>query len=316
MISAEYTVFSFIKIKTLISPHLSWEQENTMSTIWEQVTAGAKLISLPDIYLRLRAVLDDPDFSISDVSDVIGRDPGMTTRLLRLVNSSFFGLAAKIETVNRATSLLGTQQVHDLVLATAVTETFDGMSSEVMDMHRFWRRSIHCGVLSRLLAGKCNVLDSERLFVAGLLRDIGHLVMYQTVPELSVQAMEQSAKTGQALFKVEQEIIGLDYARVGGVLMRQWDLPKSLTQATEFHVEPGRAGENALETAIVHLAALMVESRESAESPEIWQSRVDDAAWSITSLSVQQCADCLHDADAEVDQVVQLIFPEKSRAVR
>ena len=168
-----------------------------MSTIWEQVTAGAKLISLPDIYLRLRSVLDDPDFSMSEVADVISRDPGMTARLLRLVNSAYFGLAAKIETVTRATSLLGTQQVHDLVLATSVADTFEGMSSEVMDMQRFWRRSIHCGILSRQLANKCNVLDSERLFVAGLLRDIGHLVMYQTIPLQSQQAMEQSARTAR-----------------------------------------------------------------------------------------------------------------------
>jgi HD-like signal output (HDOD) protein len=286
-----------------------------MSTIWEQVTAGAKLISLPDIYLRLRSVLDDPEFSMSDVANVISQDPGMTTRLLRLVNSAFFGLAAKIETVTRATSLLGTQQVHDLVLATSVTETFAGMSSEIMDMQRFWRRSIHCGILSRLLANRCNVLDSERLFVAGLLRDIGHLIMYQTVPELSQQAMEKALATGQPLFKVEQAIIGLDYARVGAALMRQWDLPKSLVQATEFHVEPGRTGENALETAIVHLAALMVESTDADEDPEIWQGRVNEAAWKTTRLSLQQCIDCLAEADGQVDQVVQLLFPERKKAV-
>ncbi|MCB1880246.1 MAG: HDOD domain-containing protein [Gammaproteobacteria bacterium] len=286
-----------------------------MSTIWEQVTAGAKLISLPDIYLRLRAVLDDPDFSMSDVSDVICRDPGMTARLLRLVNSAFFGLAAKIETVTRATSLLGTQQVHDLILATSVAETFDGMSSEVMDMHRFWRRSIHCGVLSRLLANKCNVLDSERLFVAGLLRDIGHLVMYQTIPDLSRQAMEQSAATSQPLFKIEREIIGLDYARVGGALMRQWDLPKSLTQAAEFHVEPGRAVENALETAIVHLAALVAESCDAGEAPDSWQARIDEAAWQLAGLSLAQCSECQIEADGQIEQVMQLIFPEQKRAV-
>jgi len=286
-----------------------------MSTIWEQVTAGAKLISLPDIYLRLRDVLDDPEFSMSDVADVIGRDPGMTTRLLRLVNSAFFGLASKIETVTRATSLLGTQQVHDLVLATSVTETFDGISSDVMDMSRYWRRSVHCGVLSRLLANKCNVLDSERLFVAGMLRDIGHLIMYQTVPELSLQAMEQASETGQPLFKVEQEVIGLNYARVGGALMRQWDLPRSLTQATEFHVEPGRTEENALETAIVHLAALMAESADAGEGPEIWSERVDQVAWQTTSLTLSQCIECMSEADGQIDQVVQLIFPAQNRAV-
>ncbi|MCP5417971.1 MAG: HDOD domain-containing protein [Chromatiaceae bacterium] len=286
-----------------------------MSTIWEQVTAGAKLLSLPDIYIRLRAVLDDPDFSMADVARVVGQDPGMTTRLLRLVNSSYFGLAAKIETVNRAINLLGTQQVHDLVLATSVTDTFAGMSSDVMDMYRYWRRSVHCGVLSRSLAAKCNVLDSERLFVAGLLRDIGHLVMYQTVPALSLKAMELAAKTGRPLFKVEQEVIGLDYARVGGTLMRQWNLPKSLTQATEFHVEPARASDNALETAIVHLAALMVESRDSAESPENWGGRVDHVVWSVTGLTPQQCIESLKETDQDIDRVVQLIFPDKIRAV-
>ena len=285
-----------------------------MSTIWEQVTAGAKLISLPDIYFRLRAVLDDPDFSMSDVSDVISRDPGMTARILRLVNSAFFGLAAKIETVSRATSLLGTQQVHDLVLATSVTKTFDGMSSEIMDMHRFWRRSIHCGVLSRLLANKCNVLDSERLFVAGLLRDVGHLIMYQTIPEPARQAIERSEATGQPLYKVEREIIGLDYARVGGALMRQWDLPRSLVQATEYHVEPGRSGENALETAIVHLAALIAESADAGEGPEGWQGRVDEVAWQTTGLSMQQCIDCMAEADGLINQVMHLLFPERNRA--
>jgi len=286
-----------------------------MSIIWERATAGAKLVSLPDIYLRLRSVLDDPEFSMSDVADVISRDPGMTARLLRLVNSAFFGLTAKIETVTRATSLLGTQQVHDLVLATSVAETFDGMSSEVMEMHRFWRRSVHCGILSRLLANKCNVLDSERLFVAGLLRDIGHLIMYQTLPELSQKALMQAEKTGQPLFKAEQEIIGLDYARVGGALMRQWDLPRSLAQATEFHVEPGRAGENALETAIVHLAGLICESLGAGESPQAWQKRVDEAAWQTTRLTIRQCNDCIAEADVQIDQVMQLFFPNRSRAV-
>lgn len=284
-----------------------------MSTIWEQVTGSARLISLPDIYLRLRAVLDDPEFSMSDVADVISQDPGMAARLLRLVNSAFLGLTTKIETVTRATSLLGTQQVHDLVLATSVADTFDGMSSKVMDMHRFWRRSVHCGVLSRLLANECNVLDSERLFVAGLLRDIGHLIMYQTIPELCQQAIERARGNGNPLFKVEQEIIGLDYARVGGALMRQWDLPKSLTQATEFHVEPGRCTESTLEASIVHLAALMVESTDLAESPDSWQSRVDAAAWQTTRLSVRQCMECLKEASVEIEQVVQLLFPDRKR---
>jgi len=182
------------------------------------------------------------------------------------------------------------------VLATSVADTFAGMSSDIMDMQTYWQRSIHCGVLARSLALECNVLDSERLFVAGMLRDIGHLIMYQSIPDLAQQAMASAAETGQPLFRVEQELIGLDYARVGGTLMRQWTLPESLRESTEFHVEPGRARDYPLETGIVHLAALMTEALDSDQGPDVWQTRVDVAAWHATGLSQQQCIAALSEA--------------------
>ncbi len=286
-----------------------------MADHWNHVLADAKLVSLPDVYLRLKTVLDDPDFTMGDVAAVIDKDPGMTVRLLRMVNSAYFGLAAKIETVSRAVGMLGTQQVHDLVLATSVTETFEGMSSEVMDVHRFWRGSVYCGVVARLLAYECNVLDSERMFVAGLLRDIGHLIMYQSIPDLSQQAMERAVETGAPIHKVEQELIGFDYAQIGGLLMSQWGLPESLQESTKLHVDPGEAEEFPLATGIVHLASLMAESAMADEGPEVWQSRVDVTAWHATDLSLQQCVACREEAERQVDQVLRLIIPQDQRAV-
>ena len=95
-----------------------------MSTIWEQISAHAKLVSLPEIYLRLRDVLDDPDSNLADVADVVGNDPAMTAHVLRLVNSAYFGLATEVDTLSHAVSMLGTQEVHDLVLAVSVAESF------------------------------------------------------------------------------------------------------------------------------------------------------------------------------------------------
>ena len=162
-----------------------------MSTLVERISQRAKLVSLPDIYLRLKAVLDDPNSNLADVADVVGTDPAMTARVLRLVNSAYFGLATEIATVSRAISLLGSQEVHDLVLTVSVAESFDGMSNEVMDMSSFWRRSVVCAITGRELASMCNVLDSERLFVAGLLRDIGHLFIYQATPQKAQQAIQR-----------------------------------------------------------------------------------------------------------------------------
>ena len=285
-----------------------------MTTTWEQVTNTAKLISLPDIYLQLKAVLDNPDYAMTDVAVVISHDPALTARLLRLVNSSYFGLATRIDTVSHAINMLGTQQVHDLVLATSVAETFKDMSSDVMDMRLFWSHSVCCAVTARMLAYACNVLDSERLFVAGLLADIGHLVMYQSIPDLSQQSIARAEKNGRPLYLVERSLIGLDYARVGGALMRRWGLPKSLWESTEFHVEPGRATEYPIQTAIIHIATTLTAAAESSEEPDARMSEVDTTAWDVTELTPEQCIAVQKEVGRKVDSVINLFFPPKRAA--
>lgn len=280
-----------------------------MTTVWEQVTANARLISLPEVYLRLKELLAQPDFSMADVALIIGQDPALTTRLLRLVNSPYFGLAAKIDTVFRAVSMLGTRQVHDLALATSVAHSFAGMPSGVMDIPTFWRRSVFCGLVSRGLAKAAGMQDSERLFVAGLLRDIGHLVMYQTVPEPCRQATLSAEQREQPLHLIERELIGIDYARVGGVLMRQWRLPGSLREATEFHVEPRRALEFPTETYLVHIATLLVTAAESGQEFGIGALEPQAESWDITGLTLQQCLSAQSEFSAEADRVLEFFLP-------
>ncbi len=280
-----------------------------MMTIWEQITANAKLISLPEAYLSLQDLLAQPDHSMADVALIIGRDPALTTRLLRLVNSPYFGLAAEIETVFRAVNVLGTKQVRDLALATSITHSFAGMPSEVMDMPKFWKRSVFCGLVSRGLAEAINLQDCERLFVAGLLRDIGHLVMYQTIPERCLQASLAAEQRGQPLYLTERELIGMDYSRVGGLLMRQWQLPGSLRETTEFHTEPRRALTFPMETYLVHIAALLVNAEETGL--EFGDGVLKpQAQWrDFTGLSVQKCLSVKSVAEAEVGRAMELFFP-------
>lgn len=280
-----------------------------MTTVWEQVTGNARLISLPEVYLRLKELIAQPDFSMADVALIIGQDPALTTRLLRLVNSPYFGLAAKIDTVFRAVSMLGTRQVHDLALATSVAYSFAGMPSGVIDMPKFWRRSVFCGLVSRGLAKAARVQDSERLFVAGLLRDVGHLVMYQTVPESCREAMLVAAQHEKPLYLVERELIGIDHARVGGVLMRQWQLPGALREVTEFHVEPRRALEFPKETYLVHLAALLIMAAETGQEFGSGVLDAQDECWQITGLTSQQCLAVQAECAAEADKALDFFLP-------
>lgn len=280
-----------------------------MKTVWERVTAKAKLISLPAVYLRLKELIAQPDYSMADVALVISQDPALTARLLRLVNSPYFGLAAKIETVFRAVNMLGTRQVHDLALATSVAHSFADMPSEAMDMPRFWRQSVFCGLVSRGLGKAAGSADSERLFVAGLLRDIGHLVMYQTVPEPCRRAMLEAQRCEQPLYLVERETIGIDYARVGGVLMRQWQLPGSLRETTDFHVEPRRALTYPMEAHLVHIASLLVTAVETGQEFGAGALTPDAESWDVTGLTLQQCLSVQSESAAEADSVLDFFLP-------
>jgi HD-like signal output (HDOD) protein len=281
-----------------------------MTTVWEQISADARLVSLPEVYLRLKEVLDDPDANLADVADVVGNDPAMTARLLRLVNSAYFGLATEIDTLSRAVSMLGTQEVHDLVLAVSVAESFEGMSNNVMDMHRFWRKSVVCAITSRELASMCNILDSERLFVGGLLRDIGHLFIYQAAPQKAQQAIELAHTQQVPLHRAERAILGVDYAHVGAELMRQWQLPQSLWEPTEFHVEPLKSHDFSLFTSLVHIGAILTEAADQDLDPVIALDHAATHAWQVTGLSPEQCAAISDKVDAQVGAVMRLLFPQ------
>ena len=187
-----------------------------MMTPAELVVDTVKLVSLPAVYLRARELMADANVPLRRVGEVIAADPGLTARLLRIANSAYFGFTARIETASRAVTILGTQQVHDLLLATSLANAFSDTDSDVLDMHAFWHDSVRCALAARLIAARCNVLDSERLFVEGLLHDIGHLVMFDKLPALTHEAMVQARHEGTPLHEVERELLGFDYSRGRG----------------------------------------------------------------------------------------------------
>ena len=275
------------------------------------VSRTADLVSLPDIYIRLKTVVDDPESSMADVADVVANDPALTARLLKIANSPYFGFPAKITTVARATSLLGTQQIHDLVLATTVAEAFSGIPSELISMQDFWSNSILCGLLCRRLAQECNVLDSERLFVEGLLHDVGHLIMYQGLPEASAAALLESQQQDKPLFLVERELIGCDYAQVGFALMRSWHFPPGLIESVRYQNEPARAEDFPLEVAIMHIAVRLKQHAIAEAEATGGMPRIDAAAWQVTGLAQEVIEPVCAAAAEQLATTIDMLFPDK-----
>ena len=276
-----------------------------MESNWEQIIARARLISLPEAYLNLKRVLDQPDYSMAEVAIAINRDPALTARILRLVNSSYFGFSGSIDTVFRAVNILGSQQVYELALATSVAQTFDGMDSRIMDMSQFWRQSVLCALLSKNLAKACQPMQADSLFVAGLLHNIGHLIMYQVIPELCQQAKIQAREQARPLYQLERELIGLDYARISCELMRQWHLPQILRTTGRFHLEPERALEYPMQTSIVHIAARLAEAEVNAMD----NVDLNPQVLALTGLSLEQCMTLKQQSELEIAQVLSAILP-------
>ena len=279
-----------------------------MSSPQELVSGTESLVTLPEVYIRVKALLQDPDAGSTDLADVISCDPGLSARFLRVANSAFFGMRGRVETVSRAVAIMGMQQVHDIVLATAVARAFAGLPSSLVDMEQFWRRSVYCAILARMLAVRCDVLDSERLFVEGLLSDVGHLIMYLKVPAQVRRALTQAQQAEGPLHQMEREVVGCDYAQVGGELMAAWGLPESLATAIRYHTDPAMAEDHRLETSLLHIAASVTAGSVNAGGAPPFA--VEPVAWEITGLSEVDAEAVRDGADRELSYVLDLFFPK------
>jgi len=275
---------------------------------------AANLISLPDIYWRLKEILATHDYSLQEVAQLIVYDPGMTARLLRMVNSAYFGFAAKIDTVNHAVSILGVQQIEDVILTTSIADALGDYECEHLDIKQFWMRSVYRAIAARELASVCNLMDGERMFVAGLLSGIGHLIMYQSVPVLAQQAQRQADESGQPLHQVERDLIGFDHAGVASLLMQNWKLPGSHVVVIEKHLELDPDADYLLETAIVHIAALIGNAFAESRALDEVLVRADNRAWDVTGLDTGRCEAIEALVDDQLSSVISLLFPKLNSA--
>ena len=274
----------------------------------EQLVANVDdLISLPELYLKVRDTIDDPRSSIDDVSNIVSQDPSICARLIRISNSSFFGFASEIETVTRAISIMGLSQLHDLVLATSVVKSFKGIPKDLVNMKEFWARSVYCGIISRLLARKCNVLDSERLFLTGLLHDIGHLIIYTKMPRPAFEILSEAKLDNKPVQQIERETFGFDYSKVGSALLRSWKLPKSHVETVENHTSLSESSQFLLDSAIVHIASIMVLQEESKKNG-IDAPEINVKAWEITGLDEESLEPVKIEAKHSMLEVLRLLF--------
>ena len=286
------------------------QKTNTL-TPKELVTGSIRLVSLPEVCIRVNEMMDEPTVTAAELGQIIIQDTSLTARLLKIVNSSYYGFQSRIETVSRAVTVVGLRELRGLVIAASAVETFSNVPDTIFNKVRFWRHSLYCGVIARLLAEQCHVLHSERLFVAGLLHDIGKLIIAQRLPtETRMIALE--AENGlRSEFEIEQDFLGFNHAEVGGELMHVWNMPETLFESVAYHHDPRRADAGVMETCLVHLANIFTDEAEHGLDMRgtIPLPEIDSFAWEVTGLDESIKEHIFREAGPLFAEALETILP-------
>lgn len=227
-----------------------------------------ELGSPPVVYVRLMEVMNDDRAGASDVADVIAIDASLTVRLLKLVNSAAFAPRRQIDSVAQAVGRLGMTNLRDLALATSVTTFFKNVPPELIHADDFWRHSLATGVGAKAIAEHRGERNSDRFFVAGLLHDLGRLVLYLGAPDEARIILDYAQEREMLLHVAEQEVAGLDHGTIGGTLMEHWNMPDALAQSIAHHHNPAGTTAFAVEATTVHLADVIAHDLELGRSGE------------------------------------------------
>ena len=239
-----------------------------MQSLEKLIERSGKLGSLPVIVHKVFGVMDDPKSTATKIGKVINDDPALTARLLKLVNSPFYGFTAKVDTVYRAVALIGHKELRSVVVAASAINVFDGIPCELVSMKDFWKRSLSTAVTARVLAAFKRESQIERFFIAGLLHDIGSLLLYLKMPDEMSQALQMQKNDRLELAKAETEIMGFDHTEVGGGLLKKWNLPEQICGSVRYQLTPQLAPEKVQSAAWLICLASQIVDRYFVENPD------------------------------------------------
>jgi len=203
--------------------------------LWQAIKESGKLHTMPGVAVRVLELVQDPEVTLGAVADTVSQDPALVSRILRLVNSPFYGFASSISTISRALVVLGLNKTKYLVLSFSLAAYVDGRDRDDFDYQDYWKRSLTSAVAARMLAELTGFDLREEAFVCGLLQDIGVLVLQQCLPQDYAEVIRLRKTEGLDIGAAEQRVFGVTHAEVGAALAEEWSLPPILVKPTSWH---------------------------------------------------------------------------------
>ncbi|MCP5213118.1 MAG: HDOD domain-containing protein [Hahellaceae bacterium] len=273
--------------------------------IKDYIKKAEGIYALPDTTIRLQEILNDDTSSLTDVANVVSIDPTLTSKLLKLANSAFYSFPSKIDTVSRAIGILGADAVFNLALANSAVDAFAKVNRDAIDLDKFWRHSVDCALITKELGSFSKCRNIERLFVMGLLANLGELICANETPEIAKRCAQYTAQTPP--WAMQKEVLGFTYAELGSELLRTWCLPPEIYNVVGMQHNPEKSSFPT-EARLLHIASRVALSLGDAELFSI-DEVMNSPDFSATKLSSDDISSAVEFANIEAINVLQILNP-------
>jgi len=266
------------------------------------------LPTLPRTVLRITELVNDPKSSARDLSRVITDDQVLAARLLKLVNSSFYGFPQRISTITGAIVLLGFDAIRSLLLTTSVFDLFSNRRKvSLLRQEQFWDHSLGCAVGAKVIGNYLRYDKVEELFVSGLLHDIGKIVEMIFLQKAFKEIIQLVKDRNILMIAAEENILGYSHPLVGKLLAERWNLPPKLTSVIQHHHQPSEAGRFVQEAAIVHLADILCRSLNIGYGGDNKMPPLDRTAWDSLRIKSGQIETIMAEILKEFEDITLFI---------
>lgn len=279
-----------------------------MKTAANLVAQVTELVSFPDVAVQVIDMLADNTSDADSIGSTIEQDPALTATLLKLANSSLYGVGAEVDSVAKAFMRVGEQEIQELTLGICTSRAFSDVPNDILSLKDFWRHSLLCGAVARTIARRTKARNASMVFTGGLLHDIGHLVMFNLIPEESQQtlALCRDQMNGEDIYLAERELLGFDHMDVGKQLGEHWNWPSSLVKCIERHHQPFDYPDCSDAEIIVHIANSIATLIEIDSTDLQHASQVDERAWERLNYRPEQALEVQKDIQQEIAGLLKI----------
>ena len=263
----------------------------------ERLTARMDdLPSIPSSVSRIMAVLDDPESSTRELTEAIGTDQSLATRLLKIVNSAYYGFPRKIDSLDQAVTVLGYRSIRELLLVTTLLNEVNSRTGQrSLDRKRFWEHALGCGAAAKTIARWKGVSGADTIFLAGLLHDIGKVFLDAFLHDEYSQIVEAAQKKNLLLIEAEEYFLGVNHTDFGHWLAAEWNLPANLTAAILYHHEPDLAKNHYQVACLVHIGDVLVRALEVGYGGDELIPAINRRAWASLNLTMPSLENLISD---------------------